>query len=87
MKTNPIISENKVIGLRGLVIDITERKKIEMDLKESHDKLELMNEKLRVVGSLSRHDVRNKLSAVNGYTYLLKKKHADQATLLGIGQD
>ena len=49
-----------------------------MDLKESRDKLELMNEKLRVVGSLSRHDVRNKLSAVNGYAYLLKKKHADQ---------
>jgi PAS domain S-box-containing protein len=82
VRTNPIISENKVIGIRGLLIDITERKKTEMDLKESRDKLELMNEKLRVVGSLSRHDVRNKLSAVNGYTYLLKKKHRDQADLL-----
>ena len=78
VKTTPIISENRVIGVRGLVIDITERKKAEVDLKESRDKLELMNEKLRVVGSLSRHDVRNKLSAVNGYAYLLKKKHADQ---------
>ena len=37
----------------GIVTDITERKKTEMNLKESHDKLELMNEKLRVVGSLS----------------------------------
>jgi len=82
VRTNPIISENKVIGIRGLLIDITERKKTEMDLKESRDKLELMNEKLRVVGNLSRHDVRNKLSAVNGYTYLLKKKHRDQADLL-----
>jgi PAS domain S-box-containing protein len=78
VRTTPIISENRLIGIRGLVIDITERKKAEMDLKESRDKLELMNEKLRVVGSLSRHDVRNKLSAVNGYAYLLKKKHADQ---------
>ncbi len=82
VRTNPIISENKVIGIRGLLIDITERKKTEMDLKESRDKLELMNEKLRVVGNLSRHDVRNKLSAVNGYTYLLKKKHRDQADIL-----
>jgi signal transduction histidine kinase len=58
-----------------------------MDLKESRDKLELMNEKLRVVGSLSRHDVRNKLSAVNGYTYLLKKKHRDQADIVeGLGK-
>ncbi len=40
-----------------------------------------MNEKLRVVGSLTRHDVRNKLSAANGYAYLLKKKHADQADI------
>ena len=82
VRTNPIISENKVIGVRGLLIDITERKKTEMDLKESRDKLELMNEKLRVVGSLTRHDVRNKLSAVNGYTYLLKKKHRDQADIV-----
>jgi signal transduction histidine kinase len=33
-----------------------------------------MNEKLRVVGRLSRHDVRNKLSAVVGNAYLTKKK-------------
>ena len=82
VRTTPIIYENRMIGVRGLVIDITERKKTEMDLKESRDKLELMNEKLRVVGSLSRHDVRNKLSAVNGYTYLLKKKHADQPDIV-----
>jgi PAS domain S-box-containing protein len=44
VRTTPIISENRVIGVRGLVIDITERKKAEMDLKESRDKLELMNE-------------------------------------------
>ena len=41
-----------------------------------------MNEKLRVVGSLTRHDVRNKFSAVNGYTYLLKKKHKDQVDIV-----
>jgi len=82
VRTSPIISENKVTGLRGLVVDITNRKKIESDLKESRDKLELTNEKLRVVGSLTRHDVRNKLSTVKGYTYLLKKKHKDQADIL-----
>ncbi len=35
-----------------------------------------MEEKLRVVGSLTRHDVRNKLSAVTGNAYLLKRKLA-----------
>jgi signal transduction histidine kinase len=33
-----------------------------------------MEEKLRVVGRLTRHDVRNKLSAVTANTYLLKKR-------------
>ena len=32
-----------------------------------------MNEKLRVVGSLTRHDVRNKISVISGNSYLLKK--------------
>jgi len=51
------------------------------------DQLVLVNEKLGVVGSLTRHDVRNKLSAVTGYAYLLKKKHADQADIVdGLGK-
>ncbi len=47
--------------------DITER-------KETEDKLAAANEKLRVIGKLSRHDVRNKLSIINANTYLLKRK-------------
>ncbi len=70
------------IGTLALVADITERKRIEVNLKESRDKLEMMNEKLRVVGGLTRHDVRNKLSAVTGYAYILKKKHGDQADIV-----
>ena len=48
--------------------DVTERKKLE--------------EKLRVVGSLTRHDVRNKLSAVTGNAYLLKRKLAEDPEAL-----
>ena len=70
------------VGTLALVADITERKKAEEKLKESQIKLEVMNEKLRVVGSLTRHDVRNKLTVVSGYSYLLKKKHADQADII-----
>ena len=46
------------------------------------EKIQVLNEKLRVVGGLTRHDVRNKLSAVTGYAYILKKKHADQADVV-----
>jgi PAS domain S-box-containing protein len=67
--------------------DITQRKKAEEKLKEHGERIEMMNEKLRVVGSFTKHDVRNKLSAVTGYAYLLKKKHADQADIVdGLGK-
>jgi PAS domain S-box-containing protein len=48
------------------------------DLVVFRDILERKNleEKLRVVGSLTRHDVRNKLSAVTGNVYLLRRKLA-----------
>ena len=80
---SPIKDDNgDHIGTLALVADISERKKMEINLKESRDKLEMMNEKLGVVGSLTRHDVRNKLSTVTGYAYILKKKHGDQADIL-----
>jgi PAS domain S-box-containing protein len=67
--------------------DITDRVKAEESLNVVMDQLVLVNEKLGVVGSLTRHDVRNKLSAVTGYAYLLKKKHADEVDIVdGLGK-
>lgn len=77
----PVFKDDKFVSTVAFFVDITERKKNEEKLKENSQRIELMVEKLRVVGSLTRHDVRNKLSTVTGYAYLLKKKHADQATL------
>jgi len=42
-----------------------------------------LDEKLRVVGSLTRHDVRNKLTLVTGSTYLLRKRLAGDPRALG----
>lgn len=41
-----------------------------------------MNEKLSIVGSLTRHDVRNKVSGITGNAYLLKKKVSDSPEAL-----
>jgi len=70
----PLIVENKVIGHIGVYKDISQLKKTEKTLKETLEKLEAMNEKLSVVGSLTRHDIRNKLSVITGNLYLYKKK-------------
>ena len=73
--------------LIGFCENVTERKKAEESLNGLMDELVRVNEKLGVVGGLTRHDVRNKLSAVTGYAYLLKKRHGDQADIVeGLGK-
>ncbi len=65
----------------GIFRDVTVQKQDQKDLtlaleslSSSMEKVQVLNEKLRVIGGLTRHDVRNKLSAVTGYAYLLKKE-------------
>jgi signal transduction histidine kinase len=62
--------------------DIRKRKRAEEAAKESSRKLEIVNQKLHVVGSLTRHDMANKLSAAKANTYLLKKKLTEHPELV-----
>jgi PAS domain S-box-containing protein len=62
--------------------DISERKKAENAMEDAVNKLSFLNEKLNVVGSLTRHDVRNKLFTIIANTYLLRKKCTNQADVL-----
>jgi PAS domain S-box-containing protein len=64
-------------AILGIITDISELKKAEKDLNQIMDQLVSANEKLNVVGSLTRHDARNKLSVITGNIYLLKKKYAE----------
>ena len=54
--------------------DITEQKKAESALIETLEKMEITNEKLTVVGKLTRHDVRNKLSVIANNVYLARRQ-------------
>ena len=90
LNRTPIFKEDgEFSGAASITTDITLQKSIEADLTFSLEslscsleKIQELNEKLRVVGGLTRHDVRNKLSAVTGYAYILKKKHADEADIV-----
>jgi PAS domain S-box-containing protein len=78
----PILDDKgDLLGYRGLDIDITERKKTEEELSRAMDRLVLVNEKLGVVGSLTRHDVGNKLMTAKSNLYLLKKQIGDNPKL------
>jgi PAS domain S-box-containing protein len=71
----PITVEGRFLGYVAVYKDISE-------LKDAEKKLELMNEKLRVTGGLTRHDVRNKLSTITGNVYLLNKRLSDNSDVL-----
>ena len=95
LNRTPMFNENgEYIGAASIATDITLQKNTEADLtyslvslSNSLDKIEELNEKLRVLGGLTRHDVRNKLSTVTGYAYILKKRHSDQADIVdGLGK-
>jgi PAS domain S-box-containing protein len=74
--TNTPITDDKgeMIGIIGVSTDITEQKWMQEIFNDAIGKVVELNEKLQVVGSLTRHDIRNKLAAVNGRIYLLKKR-------------
>jgi len=74
LSTAPIMLQGQHLGDIVLYKDITERKKAEEERREVMEKVQMMNEKLRVVGGLTRHDVNNKLAAVTGNVYLARKK-------------
>ena len=78
----PIIVEGRLVGHVAMYKDISELKRTEAAMKEMMQKLATMNEKLRVVGSLTRHDVRNKLSVVTGNIFLAKKRLPDNPEVL-----
>ena len=68
--------------LVGLFRDVTERRKVEEERREVMEKLEVTNDKLRVVGGLTRHDVRNKLVTVKGNAYLARNKLSGNSEVL-----
>ncbi|HVP17019.1 MAG TPA: PAS domain S-box protein [candidate division Zixibacteria bacterium] len=74
--------QGEPIGFVDIIHNITERKRAEAAMVEMMQKTVLMNEKLRVVGGLTRHDVRNKLSIITGNIYLNKKRFADHPDIL-----
>ena len=75
-------ADGNIVAALELTVNITEKKEAEQELRKNSEKIELINEKLHVVGSLTRHDVGNKLMAAKSNLYLLKKRIGDNPDLV-----
>jgi PAS domain S-box-containing protein len=73
---------DEIIGSMFVFKDIGEIITAQEELSQALSKAQLLNEKLQVVGSLTRHDVRNKLSTITNYSYILKKNYADRTDIV-----
>lgn len=66
------VQDGKPVGFRGIVIDITETKELEAQLRQAH--------KMEAVGTLAggiAHDFNNLLQAIQGYAELLLLKKTE----------
>jgi PAS domain S-box-containing protein len=83
MTISPLLNEKGGFeGAIAVATDISQQKWMQQVLEESIDTVSALNEKLRVVDSLTRHDIRNKLTALNGRLYILKKRLAGNTDAL-----
>jgi PAS domain S-box-containing protein len=79
LSIEPIIEQNKFAGFIVVYKDISEIVQAKHQLEKALQETQVLNEKLNVIGGLTRHDVRNKLHGIVGLTYLLEKKQGENA--------
>ncbi len=63
-----------VVGMVGISIDITERKKVEVELKVAKEAAELANHAKTAFLENMRHDIRTPLSGIVGFSELLSNE-------------
>lgn len=68
-------ADGEIIGFRGIVRDVTRRRRAEEKLNERSHQLARTNEELRQFASVASHDLQEPLRMVAGYTQLLARRY------------
>jgi PAS domain S-box-containing protein len=73
MYATPIVRDNNYAGIRGIIVDIADQKRLENALATTNKKLNMMN-------NLTRHDVLNTITGLIGLVDMLGEMTQDSRT-------
>ena len=77
-RARPILENEKVVKLLGVVLDITERKRIENELTKEKEKAEESTRAKEMFLANTSHEIRTPMNAIIGISELLKKTNLDE---------
>ena len=78
LSAGPLKDEEEVIGCVVLMIDITERRRAEAELRQRTASLEAMNADLESFSYSISHDLRAPLRAIDGFSTMIVRQYGDE---------
>ncbi|OQX77623.1 MAG: hypothetical protein B6D64_08035 [Bacteroidetes bacterium 4484_276] len=76
MYSRAIIKNNKPVGMRGIIVDITDQKMAEEAIRQQNLQLLERNEELDAFSHTVAHDLKNPLSTILGFAEVLLDGHS-----------